>query len=138
MKAPDTDPKAKIVPHELTTLDFDAGDLCAVLEACAAEEFDRLPFGLIVMDRNGDVSWYNEFESKRAGISRDRVLGRNFFEAVGPCTNNYLVASRFRDESDLDETIDFVFTLRMAPTPVRLRMLAQSGSNRQYLAVAGR
>jgi hypothetical protein len=28
-----------------------------------------------------------------------------------------------------------VFTYRMAPTPVRLRLLARQGSPRQYLAV---
>jgi len=43
---------------------------------------------------------------------------------VGPCTNNYLVAQRFLDCDELDEQLDYVFTFRMAPTPVRLRMLA--------------
>ena len=82
--------------------------------------------------------WYNQYESVRAGIRREWVVGRNFFEAVGPCTNNYLVSQRFLDEGELDEFLDFVFTLRMAPTPVRLRMMARAVSARQYLAVKNR
>ena len=118
--------------------DFDQPDLLDLLELSALEATDDLDFGLIVMDRRGDVIWYNEYESVRAGIRRDRVVGRNFFEAVGPCTNNYLVSQRFLDEGELDEFLDFVFTLRMAPTPVRLRMMARAVSARQYLAVKNR
>jgi hypothetical protein len=43
-----------------------------------------------------------------------------------------------RLEPDLDDTIDYVFTFRMAPTPVRLRMLARAGAGHQYLVVSGR
>jgi photoactive yellow protein len=117
---------------------FESKNLPTVLETFQSDAFDELPFGLIVMDRNGDVIWYNTFESKRAGINPGRVLGRNFFEVVAPCTNNYLIAQRYADDQELDESLDFVFTLRMAPTPVRLRMMAIAGSTRQYLAVAPR
>lgn len=115
--------------------DFDDPDLLDVLEASAMEAFDDLDFGVITMDRSGDVIGYNTYESERAGIPQVKVLGRNFFETVGPCTNNYLVRQRYLDEPDLDDSLDFVFTLRMAPTPVRLRLLARAGSERQYLAV---
>ncbi len=117
---------------------FDAANLLEVLEGASFQDIDELAFGLVVMDRAGDVVFYNADEAARAGLSADRVIGRNFFESVGPCTNNYLVAQRFLDEPDLDEFVDFVFTLRMAPTPVRLRMMASAGSPRQYLAVLDR
>ena len=73
-----------------------------------------------------------------SGLTPARVIGRNFFTDVGPCTNNYLVAQRYADSDDLDEQLDYVFTFRMAPTPVRLRLLARKGSERQYLAVLPR
>lgn len=114
---------------------FDSSDLLDQLESAAFDQIDEVPFGLIVMDREGVVVWYNTFESAQTGIAREKVLGRNFFESVGPCTNNYLISQRFMDEPDLDDIIDFVFTLRMDPTPVRLRMMARAGSERQYLAV---
>lgn len=117
---------------------FDSSDLLDQLESASFDQFDDVPFGLIVMDRSGVVTAYNRVESAQTGISPAKVLGRNFFESVGPCTNNYLVSQRYRDEPDLDETIDFIFTLRMDPTPVRLRMMAREGSERQYLAVVKR
>ncbi len=124
--------------HDLTNAVFDAPDLLEALELAPTSSLDDLSFGLIAMDRVGEVVWYNAYESQRAGLSQQQVLGRNFFASVGPCTNNYLIAQRYLDEPDLDDTIDFVFTLRMAPTPVRLRMLARAGSARQYLAVTSR
>jgi photoactive yellow protein len=117
---------------------FDHPELLSILEASALSDSDSLDFGLIVMDRAGTVLGYNSFESKRAGIACERVIGRNFFFEVGPCTNNYLVAQRYTDEPDLDDFVDFVFTLRMTPTPVRLRLLARADSERQYLAVLSR
>jgi photoactive yellow protein len=109
--------------------------LLELLEAASLERIDELDFGLIAMDRRGQVLGYNACESRRAGIARERVIGRNFFVDIGPCTNNYMVAERFHSGEDLDEEMDYVFTLRMAPTPVTLRLLAYKGSTRQYLAV---
>jgi hypothetical protein len=71
-------------------------------------------------------------------MSRDRVLGRHFFSEVAPCTNNYLVATRYEEEPALDEVIPYVFTLRMRPTPVELRLLKQPGAARMYLLVRAR
>lgn len=118
--------------------EFNSPSLLKTLESWSLPAFDDLAFGLIVMNRSGDVTGYNTFESERAGIPKERVLGLNFFEAVGPCTNNYLIAQRFFDEPDLDDFLDYTFTLRMAPTPVRLRIMALANSARQYLAVTAR
>jgi len=125
-------------------MDVDAGQfadpgLLDALEAAPLDGIDKLGFGLIVMDRDGRVTGYNQPESELSGLPVDQVVGRDFFVDVGPCTNNYLIAQRFHDTSDaatgLDEELDYVFTYRMAPTPVRLRLLARPGSARQYLAV---
>lgn len=121
---------------------FGDGDLLAVLESSAVESFDDLDFGVVTMDRAGVVIGYNADEGRRAGLSRERVLGRDFFVDVGPCTNNYLVADRYRETAELDgaldEELDYEFTFRMRPTPVRLRLLAAQGSPRQYLLVRSR
>ncbi len=117
---------------------FDAVDLLTLLDAMPFEQLDDLPFGLIVMDRSGVVVSYNAIESARAGLQRDHVVGRHFFESVAPCMNNYLVAQRFLDEPSIDDFLDYVFTFRMLPTPVRLRLMARAGSDRQYVAVINR
>ena len=113
--------------------------LLDTLEAVPLDGIDAFGFGLIVMDRDGDVLGYNQAESRLSGLPVPDVTGRNFFVEIGPCTNNYLVAQRFQDsasrQEELDEQLDYVFTYRMAPTPVQLRLLARAGSPRQYLAV---
>ncbi len=70
-----------------------------------------------------------------AGLSKERVLTRNFFADVAPCTNNFMVAERFLSEPELDATLDYVFTLRMKPTPVTLRLLRSAASRHMYLLV---
>lgn len=119
-------------------LRFDDTGLLDALEGGLLTDLDGLGFGLIVMDRNATVVGYNAFESRLSGLPAEQVLGRNFFIDIGPCTNNYLIAERYGADEDLDEQLDYVFTYRMAPTPVRLRLLARRGSARQYLAVQPR
>ena len=55
-------------------------------KASAVEEIDTLPFGVIAVDRSGTILEYNAYESEMTGFSRERVLGRNFFHDVAPCT----------------------------------------------------
>lgn len=117
---------------------FDDPHLLGWLEADGLVHIDDLDFGLIVSGRDGVVVAYNANESARSGLRRDTVIGRNFFVDVAPCVNNYLVAERYTDVEELDEQLDYVFTFRMRPTPVRLRMLVGKGSPRQYLAVRSR
>jgi hypothetical protein len=49
------------------------------------------------------VTGYNASESRLSRLRPERVVGRNFFVEIGPCTNNYLVARRFLDCDELDE-----------------------------------
>ncbi len=121
---------------------FDAPGLARRLDAAPLDAFDALDFGLITVDGDDAVVGYNAFESRRAGFSPERFLGRDLFLTVAPCTNNYLVAERYwhcrRAGEDLDEQLDYVFTFRMRATPVRLRLLATAGAGRSYLAVRPR
>lgn len=120
------------------TLAFDAPDPLPVLLALDDAGLDACPFGVIGFDAGCTVVQYNAYESRRAGISRDRVVGRHFFTEVAPCTNNYLVATRYEEEATLDDVIPYVFTLRMRPTPVDLRLLKRAGAERMYLLVRPR
>jgi photoactive yellow protein len=125
-------------PRAAGQADFGDAGLLDALDGLAVASFDDLDFGLITMSRDGTVIGYNKFESHRAGLSPERVLGRNFFSEVGPCTDNHLVAGRFRAEGRLDHRMDYVFTFRTRVTPVELRLMAAEGSPRQYLAVRAR
>ena len=90
-------------------------------------------------DADANVQRYNAFESQAAGLSPQRVLGEPLFTNVAPCMNNFMVAQRFDDaleqNSALDETIDYVLTLRMRPVKVALRLLSTPGSATRYVLV---
>lgn len=117
-------------------MQFEAPDIYQQLRALNdPSEFDALDFGVLGLDAKHRVTTYNAFESKLSGLSPERVIGRHVFSEVAPCTNNFMVAQRFENEESLDATIDYVFTLRMRPTPVRLRMLRQPDGAQQFLLV---
>ncbi len=122
----------------MASIQFSSSDLFARLEAADDAALDDLDFGVVAMAANGDVVAYNSAEAALSGLTPSRVIGRNFFSAVAPCTNNFMVAHRFETEEAIDDVIDYVFTLKMAAAPVRLRLLKQPAAKRMYLAVERR
>jgi photoactive yellow protein len=120
------------------SLTFTQPGLLEGLEAADAAALDALPFGLIGMAPDGTVTSYNAAESRLSGLTPANVIGRHFFSAVAPCTNNFMVANRFETEATIDDIIDYVFTLRMQPTKVRLRLLKRTGRSSMFLAVERR
>jgi photoactive yellow protein len=117
---------------------FDAPGLREWLNVADTAMLDALPFGLIAMHPDGVVAHYNLAEAALSGLTPKRVVGRNFFSSVAPCTNNFMVAHRFHVESQIDDIIDYVFTLRIAPVKVRLRLMKQENVALMHLAVEKR
>jgi photoactive yellow protein len=105
------------------------------VETASRATLDGLPFGVIGFGSDCTVELYSAAESRMAGLSPDKVVGKHLFAVVAPCMNNFLVAQRFEDEPELDATIDYVLTLRMRPTPVKIRMLQSAGASRRYLLI---
>jgi photoactive yellow protein len=125
-----------------TALTFSTPVLLEQLAQSNAEQLDQLDFGVIGFDTDTNVCRYNRTESEAAGLTAPRVLGQPLFTNVAPCLNNFMVAQRFEDAEDgnsaLDETIDYVLTLRMRPIKVKLRLLAEPGSAVRYVLVQRR
>jgi len=96
---------------------------------------DLLPFGVIGMDGAGVATIYNATEARMAGLDPKKVLGSSFFDDIAQCMNNFMVAQRFEDEPELDDTIPYVLTLRMRPTHVRLRMLASRSAPLRFILI---
>ena len=117
------------------SLTFTQPELLEGLATADADALDSLLFGVVGMAPDGTVTSYNLAESRLSGLTPANVVGRHFFSAVAPCTNNFMVAHRFENETAIDDIIDYVFTLRMQPTKVRLRLLKQAGCSRMFLAV---
>jgi photoactive yellow protein len=120
---------AEIVDATFETVQF--GDL----QTMRADVRDRLPFGVIGLDSHGITKVYNDAEARMAGLDPKTVLGCSFFDAVAQCMNNFMVAQRFEDEPELDAIIPFVLTLRMRPTPVRLRLLASRSGRLRFILI---
>ena len=117
------------------SLKFTQPELHEGLATADADALDSLPFGVVGLALDGKVTSYNIAESRLSGLTPANVVGRHFFSAVAPCTNNFMVAHRFENETAIDDIIDYVFTLRMQPTKVRLRLLKEAGRSLMFLAV---
>jgi photoactive yellow protein len=122
-----------------TALSFATPGLHAHLAQMNPEDLDQLDFGVIGFDDESHVCQYTRAEAEAAGLSAPRVLGQPLFTNVAPCLNNFMVAQRFEDAHDdaaaLDDTIDYVLTLRMRPIKVKLRLLAAPDSAVRYVLV---
>ena len=105
------------------------------LETMSASERDALPFGVVGFGADTIVQVYSATEARMAGLDPAAVLGVPFFEAVGQCMNNFMVAQRFEDEPEIDDIVPYVLTLRMRPTRVRLRLLAAPDAPRRYILI---
>ena len=68
------------------TIDFDAPDLAGKIEQLSRPELDVLPFGVILLDREGTVLFYSATEARLSGYGA-APMGQNFF-AVSRCMNS--------------------------------------------------
>lgn len=118
---------------------FAQPELISLLTSASPEVLDSLEFGLIGFDADGVVRQYNDVESRAAGLSPQRVLGQSLFTHVAPCMNNFMVAQRFEDAANdggaLDDTIDYVLTLRMRPVKVKLRLLSAPAHPMRFVLI---
>lgn len=100
------------------------------LSAVYRKQLDELPFGVIELDAEGVVTAYNRAEAALAQTQAERVLGRNFFTEVAPCTAVREFEGRFRQFIQSEEKLeqfDFTFTFRDGPVGVEIFMLFCDG-----------
>ncbi len=102
---------------------FDSPDLFELSE----EEIDALPFGLIAVDHDGNIEQYNSYESRLARLSKERVIGRNFFLDVAPCTAVQAFMGRFqrfvKGTGDAAESFDYMFPFSFGRQHVNITFL---------------
>lgn len=108
------------------------------VETMSEEELDGLPFGAIRLDREGKVLSYNLTESKLTGRKKERVIGRNFFTEVAPCTNVQAFAGRFRDgvaKRELHAIFPYRFDFEMAPRDVTVTLFYSKQTDSAWVFV---
>lgn len=111
------------------------------LESLTMAELDRLPFGAIQLDGEGKVLRYNLSEAKISGRDPQRVIGRNFFDDVAPCTNVQEFAGQFREgfaRKQLDVMFPYVFDFKMQPTKVWVRLFYSAATDTAWVFVRRR
>lgn len=96
------------------------------LHALTVEEYDRLPFGFIELDRAGLVRSYNAWEENLVGRTRDWTIGRHFFRDVAPCAAVKEFEGTFRAMVDRGKSgwarLDFEFPFESGTRKVRITL----------------
>ena len=103
------------------------------------ERIDELPFGAIVVDDVGTILAYNEYETKLSHLERERVLGKNFFRDVAPCTAVQAFEGRMRtflrSNDRVSETFDYFFAFAHGATNVAITFLRLPEKGQTLIAV---
>lgn len=107
----------------------------STLEEMNDEALDSLPFGVVGLTPDGVTKRYSAREGELAGLRRDTVIGTDYFDEIAQCMNNFMVAQRFEDEPEIDDIISYVLTLKMRPTPVKLRLLKGNAFSLRYILI---
>lgn len=123
----------------MNKINFDELNLGHKLNQLSNEQLNELQFGVIGFDNDGIVKVYNAYESNMTGLSYQNVIDADLFSIVAPCMNNFLVAQKFEDaveeKTELDEVMDFVLTLKMKPTRVKLRIVSAPQLSYNYVII---
>jgi photoactive yellow protein len=86
---------------------------------------ELLPVGVIVVNDQGTVLFYNHREEQISGRRREDVVGRNFFLDVAPCTGVQEFHGRFGELMEHGEesvAFDFTFPFAMGARRVRINL----------------
>jgi photoactive yellow protein len=108
------------------------------IDRMSVEQLDELPFGAIRLDKEGKILSYNTTESKLTGRDPKRVIGRNFFKDVAPCTNVQAFAGRFREgvaKGDMHIIFPYRFDFEMAPRDVTVTLFYSTQTETAWVFV---
>ncbi|MFB6272734.1 MAG: PAS domain-containing protein [Salinibacter sp.] len=139
---PDSDPSASEsdAPPDPSDAEVDLGfddeGIGEELRHLRPNTLNAAPFGVIQLDDEGVVQFYNRYESNLSGVDPEEAVGTNFFTELAPCSNNPLFLGRFRegvDEGELDEHFTYTFTYKMRPTLVDVRLYRDEAGNNWIL-----
>lgn len=97
------------------------------------EQYDELAFGIIELDRRFVVRNYNRPESLLARRKPEDTIGKHFFLAVAPCTDNPEFRGRIEalmgpDASETEARFDFVFRFAWGQRHVIIRAVRDGGT----------
>jgi photoactive yellow protein len=115
-----------------TDLAFDDEEVGEALRHADEDTLNAAPFGIIKIDDEGVVQFYNRYESNLSGVPPEEARDTNFFTELAPCSNNPLFWGRFKEgvgQGELDEYFTYTFTYKMRPTLVDVRLYRDEAGN---------
>jgi len=87
---------------------------------------DKLSYAVVKLDDEGNVELYNRYNYEEFADFQGRsVIGKNYFDEVAPCTNNFMFSGRFNrgvQNGEMDFMFDYCFTYKMTPTNVKVHL----------------
>ena len=105
----------------------------------ADDAIDDLPFGAIRLNAAGIILGYNRFESRLSGLEPARVIGKNFFTEVAPCTNVQRSPAAFagRAARRASRRLPHIFSFS-PPCQVTITMYVHRGTGNAWVPGQGR
>jgi photoactive yellow protein len=110
----------------------------SALDAFDDAQLDDLRFGVICIDERGIILRYNLAEARLARLDRSRVLGRDFFRRIAPCTATAEFEGRFRSfvgGNELRVAFPFVFDFKFGAQEVTVELVRSATPGRFYLCI---
>lgn len=109
------------------------------LDVLTASQADKIPFGVVKLDDQGNIEIYNKYNyDEFADFGNMNVIGKNYFTDVAPCANNFIFSGRFKrgvQSGSLDHEFEYCFTYKLMPTDVRVRLYRDKDSGSNWIFV---
>jgi photoactive yellow protein len=103
------------------------------------EQLDELPYGAIVIETDGTIVAYNEYETRLSHFKREAVIGKNFFRDVAPCTAVQAFEGRMRTfmktTDRVSESFDYFFPFPHGAVTVEITFLRLRKQGQILIAV---
>ncbi|MEL6977978.1 MAG: photoactive yellow protein [Pseudomonadota bacterium] len=105
---------------------FGAQDIDNILQR-EPQRVEKLPFGAIVLNRQGKIVKYNQAEGLIAGRNPADVIGKDFFNDIAPCAKGKRFHGeflKFAKTGAVNTMFDYEFEYKAKPVKVRIHLKA--------------
>ena len=119
-------------------VDFASDDIENAMAKLTPAEIDQLAFGAIQLRGDGTVLHFNAAEGEITGRDPAKMIGRNFFTDIAPCTNTPVFRAVFDQGVKtglLNARLDYLFDHQMAPQRVKVHMKKAMVGNTYWIFV---
>ncbi|MEM9707917.1 MAG: photoactive yellow protein [Pseudomonadota bacterium] len=121
----------------METIPFGSNDVDNIL-AREPQRAEYLPFGAILLDRNGTIVKYNKAESMISSRSPEDVMGKNFFNEIAPCAKGKRFHGeflKFHTTGQINVMFDYKFTYKGTNAGVKIHLKSQPDGQHCWLFV---